>query len=55
MASKGKKGNNRDLMQSPGLKKEKEKEDKLEYGLDKWELKNLKINLEAFDKEYEKF
>ena len=51
----------RDLMgsTSPGLKKDKdkhhEKEDKLEYGLNKWEIASYKCDLVAFDKEYTKF
>lgn len=45
---------NKDLMggQSPGFKN---KDEKLEYGLTKDEIKYMKIDLVEFDKQYEKF
>ena len=33
----------------------KNKDEKLEYGLTKLEINSLKIDLQTFDKEYEKF
>ena len=47
----GARSNNRDLLGNTG----KDKDEKLEYGLNKWEIQSLTMNLDAFDREYEKF
>ena len=52
MDTRGRRSNNRDLGGSPSSPM---KEVKLEYGLSKWEIESMRINLDAFDREYEKF
>ena len=53
MGGRGTRSNNRDLLGNTGMSKDKD--EKLEYGLNKWEIQSLTMNLDAFDKEYEKF